>query len=400
MGDGKRSALPRTVLDAKIRERNMTLDEFAEYAARFAHDHGETGTISTRHLQRLIAGPGAGGTQQIPRPATRRLLERIFGVPLDELLASPRSGDDDVARCAADGAELARMIAAANRVDPDTVRLLAAQVDTTRRLDRRFGAATLLDALRLHAQHVESLLAYCTDGPTRRALAAVLTDAHTLAGWQSLDRGEAVAAWEHYRRAGDMARVAESTALESHALAEQAVVLADIGRAADSAEMSAHARETGRKSPPLLQAWLSAAHGEALAAARHQEASTRAFADAERLLPDTVEQAVSGGPYLALNAAHLARWQGHALARFGSPDAVSVLSRALAAHDVEFSRAEGALRTDLALAHLTIGDNAVAWEQHVAAAVIVDAVGSVRQRRRLEAVAKKVGRRGIQRPTS
>src|SRR3954462_11990183 len=99
MGDGKRSALPRTVLDAKIRERNMTLDEFAEYVARFAHEHGESGTISVRHLQRLIAGPASNGTQSTPRPATRRLLERIFGMPLAELLASPQPDGDDIVRC-------------------------------------------------------------------------------------------------------------------------------------------------------------------------------------------------------------------------------------------------------------------------------------------------------------
>lgn len=391
MGDGKRSALPRTVLDARIRERNMTLDEFAEYAARFAHDHGETGTISVRHLQRLTAGPISGSAPQpTPRPATRRLLEHIFDTPFSELLGPPHAAGDGIARNTATSAELARMIVNANRVDSATVQLLAGQIETTRRLDRRLGAATLLDALRLHAQHVESLLAYCTDGPTRRALAAVLTDAHTLAGWQSLDRGETVAAWEHYQRAGDTARTAESVALEAHALAEQAVVLADIGRPTASAEMSAHARHIGRHGPPLLRAWLSAAYGEALATVRDQETSLRAFADAERLLP-TVPEPTDSSPYLALDSTHLARWRGHALARLGSPDAVTVLTEALAAHDAEFSRAEGALRTDLALAYQASGNTAASQRQQRAAAVIIDAVGSVRQRRRLEAAGMPLG---------
>jgi hypothetical protein len=43
------------------------------------------------------------------------------------------------------------------------------------------------------------------DGATPRALATVLTDALTLAGWQSLDRGEVGRACDHYRRACDAA---------------------------------------------------------------------------------------------------------------------------------------------------------------------------------------------------
>ncbi|MQA12461.1 MAG: hypothetical protein GEU98_28835, partial [Pseudonocardiaceae bacterium] len=63
----------------------------------FARDHNEPGTLSRRHLQRLATGHGPNGQPPGPvRPATARLLERIFGLGIDELLASPRqppSGD-------------------------------------------------------------------------------------------------------------------------------------------------------------------------------------------------------------------------------------------------------------------------------------------------------------------
>lgn len=36
----------RTLLEAKIRERNMTLEEFAEYAEVFARENDESGTLS------------------------------------------------------------------------------------------------------------------------------------------------------------------------------------------------------------------------------------------------------------------------------------------------------------------------------------------------------------------
>lgn len=81
----------RTTLEQKIRERQQTLEEFAEYVEVFAREHGEPGTLSLRHLQRLVAGRGPSGKPLGPvRPATARLLERIFGLGMDELLAQPR----------------------------------------------------------------------------------------------------------------------------------------------------------------------------------------------------------------------------------------------------------------------------------------------------------------------
>lgn len=365
----------------KIRDLGMTLDEFVVYAEEFAHDHGERGTISIRHLQRLISPREQPAAL---RPATRRLLENVFSTSITELLGPARAGSVDVgvAEWEREAAEVARLVAASARVDPEALDLLASQVENTRRLDRRFGAATLLGALRLHADHVEHLLTYTTDAQVRRALAAILTDAHTLAGWQSQDRGEIANAWRHYGKACDAAQAAESPALHAHALAEQAVVLVDIGRPDDGAAMSEHARALGQPGGALLRAWLAAAHGEALAADGRRTDSLRAFdCAAETLPPDCTS--VTDGPYLALDDVHLARWRGHALARVGDPDAVRVLAGALHAHDAEFTRAEAALRVDLTVAYLAAGDAESATAQHLQAVTVADAVGSVRQRHRL-----------------
>ncbi|MPZ80879.1 MAG: transcriptional regulator [Actinophytocola sp.] len=80
----------RTVLEQRIWERRQTLEEFVDYAENFAREHNEPGSLGVRHLQRLAAGRGPGGRPLgALRPATARLLERIFGVSVDELLASP-----------------------------------------------------------------------------------------------------------------------------------------------------------------------------------------------------------------------------------------------------------------------------------------------------------------------
>lgn len=88
----------RTLLEQKIWERRQTFEEFAEYAEVFARNNKESGTLSVRHLQRLVAGRGPKGQPlSLPRPATVRLLEHIFGLGIDELLAplSTSATDDD-----------------------------------------------------------------------------------------------------------------------------------------------------------------------------------------------------------------------------------------------------------------------------------------------------------------
>lgn len=69
----------RTVLEQRIRERRQTLVEFIEYAEEFAREHNESGTLSVRHLQRLIAGQGSKGKPLgMLRPATARCCWRRY----------------------------------------------------------------------------------------------------------------------------------------------------------------------------------------------------------------------------------------------------------------------------------------------------------------------------------
>ncbi|RSM86362.1 transcriptional regulator [Kibdelosporangium aridum] len=94
----------RTVLEQKIRERRQSIEEFAEFTEVFAREHEELklGTVSARHLQRLASGVGPKGRPLGEvRPATARLLEKIFDVSIDELLAPPRA-EEPAVRAAVD----------------------------------------------------------------------------------------------------------------------------------------------------------------------------------------------------------------------------------------------------------------------------------------------------------
>lgn len=152
----------RTLLEQKIWERRQTFEEFAEFAEVFAREHGEPGSVSARHVQRLAGGRGPGGRPLGPvRPATARLLERIFGVSVDELLSPPavpesvvEQLDDETAQLA-DSAGAERMGEIAGWLPDSTRRRVAARLD---RLDlgqvrdrgsrlRRVGRSQLAHAL-------------------------------------------------------------------------------------------------------------------------------------------------------------------------------------------------------------------------------------------------------------
>lgn len=124
----------------------------------------------------------------------------------------------------------------------------------------------------------------------------------------------------------------------------------------------------------LLRSWLAAAHGETLAVANDTTGSQRAFDDAGRLLPD--DETSHDGPYLTLDPTHPARWRGHALARSGHPDAVAVLTGALAEHDTTFTRAETGMQIDLARAHLAAGERESACAHRQQAERMATAIGS------------------------
>lgn len=369
----------RTLLEQKIREQRRTLEEFVEHAEQFAREHGEPGTLSLRHLQRLTSGRGRNGQPLGPvRAATARLLERIFELSIDELLAAPVERETSIDT----GAELRQRIQASHRVDSGVLALLHDQLMATRRLDRQLGAVVAHEEVRAKISQVRQLFTHSLAGGTRERLAILLAELHALAGWQALDLGNVMDAWQHYEDAKKAALESGSTPHEAHATAEQAFVLLDIGEARAAVDLLATTREnSGRKCSPLLRSWLAAAHGEALAGDNQQAASLHAFDTATDILPsDPSEQ---DGPYVALNTTHLTRWRGHALARFGVPEAVDVLTNALDDLDSSFTRAETSLRVDLAIGLSGCDEERSSRQQVERAKTLASSIGSARQQRRL-----------------
>ncbi|WP_245776022.1 hypothetical protein [Saccharopolyspora flava] len=366
------------MLEQKIRERRQTLEEFTEYAERFAREHDEPGTLSLRHLQRLITGRGPNGQPLGPvRAVTARLLERIFGLSIDELLSPPQCDDET--------AELRQMLDASRRIDGTLLDLLRGQLDSIRRIDRQLGAVVAYEEVGAKASQVEKLFTHSLPGNTRQQLAVILTELHTLAGWQALDLGKMHHSWQHYERAKHAARETGSESYEIHASAEQAFVLLDLGETEKAvAVLGAMQRRASSGCPQLLRSWLAAAYGEALAAHHQPCESLGAFDDAAELLRG--ESIDTGGPYVVLNPVHLDRWRGHALATLADPAAVEVLSRVLIELDPNLTRAETALRVDLAVALTSVGEGNALQTEVDRAKRLANAIGSVRQQRRLSSL--------------
>ena len=380
------SRRPRTVLDHQIRDvRKETLQEFTEYAERFARDHGEPGTLSQRHLERLVAGRGPNGKPLgKPRPATARLLERIFGMPIDILL-SPYVPDDDQAELDTNEQEFRARLRTSARVDAGVIDVLRQQLNLIRRLDRQLGARVVQAEVAAKVQQTTELMQHSTMPSTRAKLAALLCELCTLAGWQALDRAQMATAWRYYEQAKAAARESGDKSFEAHATAEQAFVLIDMGDTSNAVEQIVHARSTARRyAPRILMAWLSAACGEAYAADNRRGAALRAFDEADVLLAYWLQETTC--PYIALDAVHLARWQGHVLARLGETEAISLLNSALSHLDRTFTRAEVALRVDLAIAMSQTNMDQEACRQKELASALAEAVGSQRQQRRLVAM--------------
>ena len=262
--------------------------------------------------------------------------------------------------------------------------LFQQQIDTATLIDRRLGAPGLLTELREQIARMCGLQEHELRPKTRTALARVIVDACTLAGWLCLDQSVVLQAWQFYNRAGMAAREAESCTLQAYAYAAQSVVLLDIDEASSAVELTEYARAISLgKAPGLLASWRAAAHGEACAAAGLRDRCLEAFDEASSLLQAADSEEV---PFLVFGALHLARWRGNALARLGDREAIDVLSSTLDQLDASFTPAETAVRVDLARALHVIGEQEAASIHAERALTLARQIGSARHRRRLDSI--------------
>lgn len=329
-----------------------------------------------------------------PMAKRRAQLAELYGVGVRELgrvLASKEApilnGDKVVGAGRLESswdtqaAQLNDRLSSANAVDDETLALLAQQADQLRALDRELGSratqAQVGHYLELLAQH----LAFALPGPLRTKLASLYADACSLAGWQAFDAGQLAQAWQHFETAKAAGQESASPASWTHAMAEQAYLLLELGQPAKALQLAARARHAaGEQVPPLLQAWLAAVEGELFAATGDRGACQQAFEAAWGKLP--AERKDPAVPYVFLSDAHLGRWYGHALARLGDGQAIGQLERAVEALDGSFMRARAGGLIELGRALVAAGERAAGVEVLEEGRWLAVGVGSVRLVRR------------------
>ncbi|SEP91435.1 tetratricopeptide repeat protein [Lentzea albida] len=318
------------------------------------------------------------GHVEVTDPGYQRLFREFYGRTNEELGFPP-----EVEHQSAE--ELRERLIVARSIDRGTLDMFQRQVNDLRSSDHKFGAVVVLDQLNSLVRQIEEYRTFSVSSRHRERLAAILTDARTLAGWTALDRGSQLQAWQYHEDAKVSAREADSPQLLAHAAAQQAVILLDIGQPAEAVELLEYARYVAEnRAPSLLRSWLAAAHGEGLAADGQRDAALRAFDDASSLLPtNPVDPEM---PFLLLNEGQLVRWRGSSLLRLGDQDAINQLEAAvrdLATPGLNAVRGQTNLYVDLAFAYAAAGDSRGALDYARKARQLASRIKSDRQQRRL-----------------
>lgn len=101
----------RTLLEALVRQRQLSWDEAADLVVKTAKKHEDVFiSLSGRHLGRLARGERSGNR---PNPATRRALQYTFNRPIDELLGPYTLGDLPVVDESMQGAQPSEVLTVA-----------------------------------------------------------------------------------------------------------------------------------------------------------------------------------------------------------------------------------------------------------------------------------------------
>ncbi|MFF7389835.1 XRE family transcriptional regulator [Streptomyces scabiei] len=316
------------------------------------------------------------------------ILRQLMGVTDAELRGVPPVA----ATPTADGYdELLSRIDSASSVDESMVQAFNDQTELLRTMDRRLGAASLVDQVTGHLAALEDALSFAVLPHTRRPVALALAGASTMAAWQAIDAGAVERAWRHYELAKRAARDAEAPMYLAHAMAEQAYVLCEAGRPALGVDLIRDAQRTlGQAGAPRLRAWLYAAEAEMCAHAGMPDDCRHALDRAVTSIPAGPEDRDPDMLSIFLNSAHLARWRGNVLALLGDDEAVTSLYDALDVADPTFVRANAGLHTDLAQAHLARAEYDDANTHLRQARLLASRTGSVRQRRRVDLLSERL----------
>jgi hypothetical protein len=358
-----------------------TLEQTAVRLLRLAESRGTRLSVSTASLRQMISDMERG--RRKPGHYAPLLCDLLGKTPEELGWAPPPQPVTDLPV-----ASLEEMVTRAASVDDTTVEAFQQQVEALRLLDRQLGSTAVVEQTSLLVASLDELMTHVLRERMRSQLAAVLSDAAALNGWQLLNAGAASRAWKMHQLARTAGRESGRRELLAHAMGEQAYDLLDMDRAADALHLVQAAREeAGSAVPEQVAAWLHAVEAELHATLGDDRTCRRSLDQAEGSLPDVDDGTT---PYISLNAWHLERWRGNILAKLGDESALDSLLRAVEATPATFVRAAGYLHCDIAQSYAARGDRVSSLRHANQARELARRTGSVRQLRRIDLVTRRL----------
>jgi transcriptional regulator with XRE-family HTH domain len=315
----------------------------------------------------------------LPDEHYRALLCELYQSTLVELGLLDPSDQGDTRRSEAE--ELRAALAASAAIDDSALELIRGQLESTRALDDRLGAAAVAGSAQAQLSYLEGALRHAVNPTTRRLLGHLVVDAATLTGRLALDLARPTEAWRCGETAKVGAREAESATLLAYAMVEQSAVLAEVGEPSTAVGLVEQAISmVSGDTPGRVRAWFEAARGAAMANAGAAGEAHAAYQSAERELAERAGRMEITYPALPiefdLRALH--RHRGHAYRLLREDEsAIEELQRALRAGGTSARELAG-IHLDLAWAHGAIGQEAEASSHARSARDIATRIGSAR----------------------
>ncbi|GGM63941.1 hypothetical protein GCM10012275_38130 [Longimycelium tulufanense] len=289
---------PRTRLAQLVKQRRWSVEEFC---ARFTEAGRGEGTVS---LSRRQATRWLSGDVDEPRPAQQRVLEHLFGEPLEALLGSPVTSADPVAPPPSDEERLmtaardttAHVMSTAAALDPIALEQLHAEA---RRLAHAYfhtAPAALARELLTFRQTVRDQLERTRKPGQQAELYLILGQVSGLLSASAAAVGQFDVAEEYARGAYGYGSLVDSPSLCAWARAWQVASTFWSGRAHLAAELSAAAVRSAPPGTARARLWAVNARALALLGARGEveQALGRAADELDRAGSDPLLDGVGG----------------------------------------------------------------------------------------------------------
>ncbi|MEU9112162.1 helix-turn-helix transcriptional regulator [Streptomyces sp. NPDC048483] len=295
-----------------------------------------------------------------------------LGIPsaLVGLAASRPQGEvngDDVDRRKFLGGVAATAAAPALAALPDTAdatggRAAALRLSTTayRRLDGSTPSRDLTGAVHSHMHLIRTITRSAAGDAERLHLAAVGSEAASLAGWLAWDMGDHGSARSWYGSAIKGARTAGDPLLTAYQTGSLAQFEADAGNAVQALNLTRSARRAlGERRPSVADAWLSSVEALAHSAAGDRRAADRALT-ASRSAAEALPEEPPPWPWVfTFDPSKVAAFRVTCGARLGLPE--WVLGDDVEALATGHAKQRALLVLDIAAGHLAGGRVDVAF---------------------------------------